>query len=233
MNKIDTEELINNIVEQQFEIEKELSDMLSLLLDSDIKLSTSKLLLLENALYNFFQNSKNNANLVANLYEEYYKPKIAISKEKVKKWYNILLMSVFRSYKAYLTYIPALNIIDGNEWKKFNQRIIIEIKNCNSFIKKRIEETNTDLTKMITENMEFDFANYIIKNYLENYELDLIYLEDLDENIKLMISEILQDDLQTSEKDIAKLITMARETISLQLELNYLKLILTTNLDEI
>jgi len=102
-----------------------------------------------------------------------------------------------------------------NDYKKPFDLKLKEIEivagNCARFISKKSEDHIRKLAEDIPLSNNLLIANSIIGEYLDDNDFSLY---NTDDEVSCLMVQILQDDLQTDEKDLNALLNMAKEKIS-------------------
>lgn len=226
MKKRVTKEAINESFERT---EKEYSKIFNKLMEvkslgeDDAKTLSKSLGFLSIAYYNLVEG------LEINLNKRY----------KGDKW--LLILSVFTFYLTYLLFLltashiaflgiflsailGVIKAVDLREVKalittfnrnKNNKDLMILIDNCNRLLEGRVEafeKENKSLNKEDRDSFcNVERANAYIQIYLAND-----FLPDIDVETKEMMRKILQESLNTEEKDLYVLLEMAREEVLLE-----------------
>ena len=208
------------------DLEKKLSKILQDLIDKDIEISPynlelikQKLEVIETTIKNNISNENKKDNSLS-----------AFEKLELKKYVILLALTLCIALFApglfplillfsfnFNNKPPLPDDFDTNELKRLFTMVSNEIQNCKTFINVRNNAFTININKLINSKMtEFDFANFVIYYYMQNLDVPTYYLNDLDNNIKDIIINILQADLNTTIDNIESLMIFARGQIALE-----------------
>lgn len=208
------------------DLEKKLSKILQDLIDKDIEISPynlelikQKLEVIESTIKNNITDENKNDNSLS-----------AFEKSELKKYVVLLALTLcialFAPGLFPLILLFSFNFnnksipqddFDSDELKRLFTMVSNEIQNCKTFINVRNNAFTIDINKLTNSKItEFDFANFVINYYMQNLDVPTYYLNDLDNNIKDIIINILQTDLNTTIDNIESLMIFARGQITLE-----------------
>lgn len=208
------------------DLEKKLSKILQDLIDKDIEISPynlelikQKLEVIESTIKNNITDENKNDNSLS-----------TFEKSELKKYVVLLALTLcialFAPGLFPLILLFPFNFnnksilqddFDSDELKRLFTMISNEIQNCKTFINVRNNAFTIDINKLTNSKItEFDFANFVINYYMQNLDVPTYYLNDLDNNIKDIIINILQTDLNTTIDNIESLMIFARGQITLE-----------------